>query len=129
LNSTMDDGRSALMFACFKGRLELVRELCNRGADVNAAMADGGKTALMFACNSGHLDAIRELCDRGADVNAVFNGDITVLIGASINGKVDLIRLLLQKGADKSTANVYGETAFDAACGPNRAALRALLKP
>jgi len=41
------------MFASFKGHVEIVRELCERGANVNAAMTDD---ALMGASQNGHLE-------------------------------------------------------------------------
>jgi len=47
------------------GRLEIVRELCERGANVNAA-TNNGFTSLMIASREGHLEIVRELCDRGA---------------------------------------------------------------
>ena len=55
-DATTDNGATALMLASDKGHLEIVRELCERGAHVNAARTDGGATALMAASHKGHID-------------------------------------------------------------------------
>ena len=39
--------------------LEVVRELCNKGANVNAATTDEGYTALMLVSQEGHLEVVR----------------------------------------------------------------------
>jgi ankyrin repeat protein len=61
-------GRTALMILCEKGNLDLIQNLCQRGANVNATDNDG-VTALMFACRRGHLKIVRELFKRGALLN------------------------------------------------------------
>jgi ankyrin repeat protein len=58
-------GGTALMHASENGHLEIVRELCRKGANVNAARADNGFTALMLASWNGHQEVVRELCERG----------------------------------------------------------------
>ena len=57
----IDDGFTALIFASGKGHLEIVRELCERGANVNAARTNDGITALMWASQEGQLEVVREL--------------------------------------------------------------------
>ena len=121
-------GTTPLMKASENGYLEIFRELCKRGANVNAARPDGA-TSLIMASQNGHLEIARELCARGANVNAsrTDNG-ATALISASYQGHLEVARLLLQKGADKSPIDSFGYTAFSAATGPHKAALQALLK-
>jgi hypothetical protein len=65
------------MLASRKGRLELVRLLLDRGANVNAARTDDGMTALMCAAHGSistsevnNLPVIQLLIERGAKVNA-----------------------------------------------------------
>ncbi len=48
---------------------EIVQELIERGADINA-MNNSGITALMSASFNGHIEVVKELIKRGADVNA-----------------------------------------------------------
>ena len=61
------DGYTSLMAASFDGHLEIVRELCVRGANVNAARTDNGFTSLMRASQRGHLEVVRLLLERGAN--------------------------------------------------------------
>ena len=47
----------------YASSLEVVRELCHKGANVNAACFDDGLTPLMWASQEGYLGIVRELCD------------------------------------------------------------------
>jgi ankyrin repeat protein len=119
------------MLACQFDHLEVARELCERGADVNASMTDDGYTALMFASQKGHLVIVRELCDRGANVNAARTTDgYTALMWASQEGHLAVVRCLLDHGASKTAVNLAGENAYDwVQNGPHKAALQNLLRP
>ena len=55
------------MSACQNGHLEIVRELCTRGTNVNAARTDLGVTSLMLSSVSCHLEVTRLLLLQGAD--------------------------------------------------------------
>ena len=87
------------MYASMEGWLDRVKFLLARGAKLNTvASLPDNLTALMGACRGRHQEVSRELRDRGAIVNATFNGNFTVLFGASMHGLVDVVRLLLQRG-------------------------------
>ena len=63
------------MGASEKGHLEIVRELCKRGATVNAAKTTDGATALLFASQGGHLAVVQCLLKHGVNKSAVaFDG-------------------------------------------------------
>ena len=111
------------------GHLDIVHELCKRGANVNVARTDNNFTALMCASQEGHLKVVRELCANGANVNATQIFGAKVLHIASCHGQLEVVRFILQNGADKSAATTDGRTAFSVATGPHKAALQALLKP
>jgi ankyrin repeat protein len=70
VNARRDDGLTALMWASQIGHLEISRELCLRGANVNAAKTDNGVTALHLASYHGHLEVVRLLLQKGADKSA-----------------------------------------------------------
>jgi len=59
------------MWACQEGHQEVVRELCERGANVNAACNTDGYTALMEASRKGHLSVVQALLNHGASKSAV----------------------------------------------------------
>jgi ankyrin repeat protein len=84
----VQSGWSALFIAAGSGHLDCLKELLDRGADVNALhevrylrrptlllvhktilRVQSGRTALFVAAGSGHLDCLKELLDRGAAVN------------------------------------------------------------
>jgi len=64
--SKRDNGSTALTCATQGGHLEVVRELCRKGADVNVARKNDGMTPLMVASRYGYLEIVRELHEKGA---------------------------------------------------------------
>ncbi len=103
---TLGDGTddlmgTALTKAASAGDLATVRNLVEKGADVNEKIKDGtGRTALIKAAEKGHIDIVWYLIGKGADVNykATMSGD-TALEDAAAGGYIDLVRLLIEKGA------------------------------
>jgi uncharacterized protein len=112
------DGFTALHLAAFFGRDDAVRELIERGADVNAvATSDeiGPVQPLHSAAATGRLECARLLVENGADVNARQSGGYTPLHEAAGSGDVELARLLLDAGADQSARKDDGQTPADLA--------------
>jgi uncharacterized protein len=64
---TIDSGFSMLMIAVLKGNLEIVRCLCDNGADIFDAIVDGDKSidALLLASLRGNVDIVEFLVSRG----------------------------------------------------------------
>jgi ankyrin repeat protein len=88
------------MVASSQGHLEIVRELCERGANVNAARTTDGWTALIAASFNNFLEIVRELCEGGANVNpAMTTNGSTALIWASQHGRLEVVRELCERGA------------------------------
>ena len=106
-----EDGTTALMLASDNGHLEVVRLLCEAGADKDKAMHDGG-TALIGASYNGHLDVARLLCEAGADKDKADQDGATALILATVNWHLEVVRLLCEAGADKDQAIHDGATAL-----------------
>lgn len=110
-----------------KGKLEVVRLLLELGAHANAVRNYTGFTALLLASQGGHLEVVRELVTRGANVNLANPQDhLTPLMGASMGGHLGIVRFLLLKGAVKS-ARIGNLNAYEAASGPHKDAIQALL--
>jgi ankyrin repeat protein len=107
------DGWTALMKACKKGHLEVVRELIKRGANVSATKTTNGKTALMYACQFGNnKEIVRKLCRSGAflDVSETDKG-MTALMFAAQAGRLDICTLLyFELDADRKIVDFDGNT-------------------
>ena len=92
-------GHTPLMRAALEGNTERVRELIDRGADVDQR-DDNGRTALMFAVINAHCETMNVLLEAGADVNARSYVGGTALMGAALAGDLKMVQVLLDKGAD-----------------------------
>ena len=95
------------------GDVAKVKELLDKGADVNAANSYGG-TALAFACDRGHLEVIRLLLDRGANPDTQDTFYKLKPIGwAAQRGYTEIVKLLLDRGAAPDpqilVMGIYGE--------------------
>ena len=110
-------GWTPLMKASAKGKLEVVRELIDKGANVNAVKTKNGMTALMLASEEGHLEIVRLLIEKGANVNAAKTTDgWTALMAASQNGHLEIVKEMCERGANVNAARTSdGWTALMAA--------------
>lgn len=106
------DGRTALILAAERGRLDLVRALLKLGADpaVKArtsphnmqAMVDNisqERTALHAAAAAGHDKVVTALIDAGAAIEAKDERGETPLFLAAANDCRAAVRVLIQRGA------------------------------
>ncbi|HEU4386391.1 MAG TPA: ankyrin repeat domain-containing protein [Blastocatellia bacterium] len=80
---------------------ELVRELIERGANVNQK-AEYGLTALMYAAAKGDLEKLTVLLQHGADVNVTNQSGYTALRAAAAARQRQALKLLIANGADLS---------------------------
>lgn len=90
-------GCNQLMIAAENGELNRVRELLEKGADVNAR-AQSGHTALILAANAGHLEVVNALLKAGADANVrVFTfhaGEFMTLMAAMNRCNKDWLQIM-----------------------------------
>ena len=144
------DRNQALLEATRKGGLQLVQELLEKGADINAHDPNG-KTALIVAVERGDLAVVKLLLRKGADTNAVDRDGNTALVRAykrdaleiieflkdygakplltvaAIRGDVDAVRRLISEGADVNEKDKEGRTALMAAVEQGKLELASLL--
>ncbi|EED17250.1 ankyrin repeat containing protein [Talaromyces stipitatus ATCC 10500] len=114
IDATDRSGTNALQWACMQGHSEVVPQLLERGADVNA---EGGKygNALQAASGQGHRKIVQLLLENGADVNAQGGQYGNVLQAAAQGGHFDVVQLLLENGADVNAQGGYYRNALYAA--------------
>ena len=120
------NGRTALMSACRRGRLKTARLLVAAGADVNAE-DDDGVSALREALE--HPRIVRLLLEAGADVNSRMSERAEPLLISAIRrgASCEVVRMLLSAGADIDAQNGTGETVLMVAAKRERAELAKIL--
>jgi uncharacterized protein len=156
VGSRDEEGTSALLYARYRGRLDLVdvilesaheldvfeaaavgrvdrvRELVDANPGLATAFAPDGFHALGLAAFFGSPEVVRLLVERGADVNAVArNAQIrtTALQAAAASSDNESARLLVEAGADVNVAQPGGFTArHAAAANGNEELVRLLLE-
>ena len=142
-----DQGVTALIWAVFHCRIEVVRKLLELGADVNHVGGPSRFTPLMYTATPlrGHKlrgtqeqrnEIARLLIEHGADVNhtmgdgrAIGSGQTTLHFAAA-DKNAELVRILLAAGANPNAKETHGWTPLDVAkfpdYEPNDAVIEAL---
>ncbi|OCL09628.1 ankyrin, partial [Glonium stellatum] len=122
-----EGARTPIQAAAESGNLSIVKELFNRGAEINFPPAVSfGRTALQAACCNKRpdMDLVEFLIDKGAEINAPagIKGGLTALQGAAIRGHLGIALKLLDAGADVNAepADIDGRTALDGAAEHGR---------
>jgi len=93
-----------LMEASYLGKLELVKQLALKGAEIDAADPEE-RTSLMWAAFNGHTPVVEYLLDKGAAIEAKDSSGRSALMYASSGPYAETVGLLLSKGAE---VNVQG---------------------
>ena len=114
-----------LYTAAKQGNITTVKELIEKGVDVNTENNDG-LTALHYASNGNHIELVKDLIKQGADVNKkcnANNGEFTPLMLAVHNNYSEIAHELIKAGADVNIEAKGGWTALHYASHGNHAAL------
>lgn len=99
INAPQVDGMTALHWAVYHDRLDLVSRLLDAGADASAANRYG-VIPLSLACANGNSDIVDALLAAGAAPNAVLVGGETVFMTAARTGRIEVVEALYEAGAD-----------------------------
>ncbi len=104
---------SLLSQAAYYCRIEAIKYLIHKGADINNATgwtdygaSGGGLRPLHMAARSGCTEAIKLLLDAGADIDVRANELFgTALAIAAYHGNIKSVKYLLERGADVDDAS------------------------
>ncbi|XP_067150097.1 ankyrin repeat domain-containing protein 6 isoform X6 [Apteryx mantelli] len=103
-----------LLIAAYKGQVDNVVQLINKGAKV--AVTKHGRTPLHLAAHKGHLHVVQILLKAGCDLDIQDDGDQTALHRAAVVGNTDVIATLIQEGCTLDRQDKDGNTALHEVC-------------
>lgn len=98
----------AFLNAAWNGKLSVLKEELEKGADINSQDRNDGKTALIYATERVDETMVAFLIENHADVNVKdFNGNNALMY---LCGPPTIGKLLIDAGADVNTTNTFGYT-------------------
>ena len=100
---------TSLIDAAFWGRLDVVKDLIAKGADIHAE----NDQALCNAAEGGHLEIVKYLVSNGADVHAEND---QVLRDAVKYGRLDVVQYFKERQIDKQNV-VYVSKQYNLTVG------------
>ena len=107
--------RNTLQILACENKIEALKLLLDKGADVNAQGGEYG-SALQAAAATGNSEVIELLLDKGADVNLHGGKYVNALQAAIREYRVKAVQLLLDKGAEvNAQGGKYGNALQTAA--------------
>jgi ankyrin repeat protein len=111
IDAVQADGMTALHWAVWHDRTEVVRQLLEHGAKADVENRYGIRP-LMLACENGNGELVELLLAKGADGNATQPGGETPLMTASRTGAVRAVTALLVHKAVINARQRTGQTAI-----------------
>lgn len=117
----MDDyHRTALFYATYYNRTEILKVLIDNNANIKAQDIDMGYSAIC-AAQQGYFDALKILVAKDRSVIGLkgWKGQ-TPLIAAAINGNADIVRYLIDQNVNLEVTDDYQHTALITAAYHNR---------
>ena len=105
------DGMTALHWAVFHKRSDIVKQLLACGASVDA-ITQYEVTPLWIGCLQGDHECVQLLVGAGANVNCEHPGGETPLMTAAKNGSPEVLKTLIKRGAKVDVVERKGQTAL-----------------
>jgi len=93
LNEQGKYGHTPVIVASYYNNPQMVKFLCEQGADVNIQSKDGS-TALIYAAAYGYSQVVRELIEHGADTGLKDSKGNDAIHYAKRGGYTDLVEVL-----------------------------------
>lgn len=118
---------TALMMATIEGHVQVVRQLIERGADLDAE-SDEGWTATRFAVSMDEAEILRMLLEAGANPDSRDHQQRTALMQAAAENIQASLKVLLDAGADMGMKDRNGQTALTIAQNYGHAEIVKLIK-
>ena len=136
VNMLTVSGAPLILTAAYQANKEILQQLIQAGADVNAKASETtlanlyfdnaadtpsmpiplkGFSALTVASAQGNIDNIKLLLEANADVNAANAQGVTPLMAASGQGHLEAVKELLAAGADVNKQTSFNYNALEAA--------------
>ena len=116
VTTTTADRSTGLLLAAQHGKLEIVKILLEKKADINATDSNEGETPLMRACLNKHIDIIELLLNHNANINIKDNNGWNALMIACAKGHEKIAQTLINSHAEVNAQNLKGYTALMLAC-------------
>ena len=96
-------GTNSLMFACLKGKKDIVKLLLEHKSSIDKVTSNG-RTALHHGVYGGNLSVVEMLVNHGAKLDVQSDVGVSAFMFACEGGFLNISRFLLEKGA---TPNLF----------------------
>jgi len=103
--SAQDIQKPELLNAAKYGDTIRIRELVQKGADINIKDKSNNYSPLMWASIKGNFDAAKLLIENGAELNCLGEYNNSALALAAFAGRIEIVKLLVLKGAEINPEN------------------------
>lgn len=111
INKQNIDGDTALIWATWKGHINVVQLLIEKGAKLDLK-DDHGNTALMEAVREGHIEIAKLLISHKTNINAQNHHGSTPIMWAAYYHHANIAQLLIDNHADINIKNNDKKTAL-----------------
>lgn len=119
LNAQDKKNYSAVSLMYKQDRLDLLKLLVKKGADINVKNKEG-VALLMEACGGCELDKVKFLVENGADVNIKNKHNCTPFMLACQRGYIDIVKFLAENDASIDDTDSNGNNALIRICKKER---------